>query len=214
MASTAHVTYTPEEYLALERKAEYKSEYINGQIYPMGGEDLSDGEIHAMAGASERHNQITVNLTVEIAQHFKGKSCRVYTNDMRVKVSPTGMYTYPDVVALCGTSLFEDEQRDTLTNPTMIAEVLSPSTEAYDRGEKFAHYRRLPSLQEYVLISQDKLRVEHYLRRGNEWILTELSDPDDTLHLPTIDCSVPLREIYDKVEFPVPPSTPRTASEC
>src|SRR4051812_30250823 len=112
MASTVRKTYTPEEYLALERKAEYKSEYISGQIYPMAGagEGYGDGEIYAMAGASERHNQIIVNLTIVIGGHFKGKPCRVYTNDMRVKVSPTGMYTYPDVVAFCGTSFFEDDE--------------------------------------------------------------------------------------------------------
>jgi Uma2 family endonuclease len=188
MASTVRKTYTPEEYLALERKAEYKSELINGEIY-------------AMSGASKEHNWITLNLASELRQKLKGKPCDVFSADMRVKVSPTGMYTYPDVVAVCGGSSFEDSEVDTLTNPTMITEVLSPSTEAYDRGEKFAHYRKMPSLQEYVLISQDKLRVEHYLRRGNEWILTELSDPDDTLHLSSIDCSVPLREVYDKVEF-------------
>jgi Uma2 family endonuclease len=188
MASTARVTYTPEEYLALEREAEYKSELINGQIY-------------AMSGASEEHNLITLNLASEIRQQFKGRSCRVYSADMRVKVSSTGMYTYPDVVAVCGGSIFEDSEVDTLTNPTVITEVLSPSTEAYDRGEKFAHYRRLPSLQEYVLISQDKLRVEHYLRHGDEWIFTELSELDDTLQLTAVDCSVALRDIYDKVEF-------------
>jgi len=188
MASTARVTYTPEEYLALEREAEYKSELINGQIY-------------AMSGASEEHNLITLNLASEIRQQFKGRSCRVYSADMRVKVSSTGMYTYPDVVAVCGGSIFEGSEVDTLTNTTLIAEVLSPSTEAYDRGEKFAHYRRLPSLQEYVLISQDKLRVEHYRRRGEEWIFTELSELEDTLHLAAVDCSVALRDIYDKVEF-------------
>ncbi len=203
MASTVRVTYTPEEYLALERRAEYKSEYINGEIYPMAeaSAEHGHGKIYAMAGASEAHNQITVNLTIEIGQHFKGKPCKVYTADMRVKVTATGMYTYPDLAAVCGGATFEDIQVDTLTNPTVIVEVLSPSTEAYDRGDKFAHYRRLPSLQEYVLISQDKVRVEHYLRHGPEWIFTELNELDDVLHLPTIDCSVTLRDIYDKVEF-------------
>ncbi len=188
MASTARITYTPEEYLALERQAEYKSEYINGEIY-------------AMAGASKEHNWITLNLASEVRQQFKGKPCDVFSADMRVKVSATGMYTYPDVVAVCGGSTFDDNEIDTLTNPSVIVEVLSPSTEAHDRGDKFAHYRRLPSLQEYVLISQDKVRVEHYLRRGQEWIFTELSEMEDTLHLASVDCSVGLREIYDKVEF-------------
>jgi Uma2 family endonuclease len=188
MASTARVKYTPEEYLALERKAEYKSEYINGEIY-------------AMSGASEAHNLITLNLATEIRQQFKGRPCRVYSTDMRVKVSATGMHTYPDVVALCGGSKFDGGEVDTLTNPAAIVEVLSPSTEAYDRGEKFAHYRRLPSLQEYILISQDKVSVEHYIRHGEEWIFTELGDLSNTLHLTAVDCSVALRDIYDLVEF-------------
>jgi Uma2 family endonuclease len=188
MASTARITYTPEEYLTLERRAEYKSEYINGEIY-------------AMSGASKEHNWITLNLASEIRQQFKGRPCDVFSADMRVQVSATGMYTYPDVVAVCGGSTFEDKEVDTLTNPTMIAEVLSASTEAYDRGDKFAHYRRLPSLQEYLLISQDKIRVEHYLRRDHEWIFTELSELDGTLYMASVDCSVALRDIYDKVDF-------------
>lgn len=189
MATKAPITYTPEEYLALERQAEYKSEYINGEIY-------------ARSGASKEHNQITVNLTIEIGQHFRGKPCEVYSTDMRVKVPPAGMYTYPDLVAVCDDAVFDDTEFDTLINPNVIIEVLSPSTEAYDRGEKFAHYRRLPSLQEYVLISQDKARVERYLRRGDEWVLTELGGLTDTLHLPSVDCSVALDAIYEKVTFP------------
>jgi Uma2 family endonuclease len=124
----------------------------------------------------------------------------VFSKGMRVKLQEEDTHAYPDVV-VCKEPLFVEPEKETLTNPTVIAEVLSPSTEAYDRGDKFAHYRRLPSLQEYVLISQDKVRVEHYLRRGHEWIFTELSDLGETLHLPTIDCSVALREIYDKVDF-------------
>ncbi len=180
--------YSPAEYLALEREASYKSEYINGQIY-------------AMAGTSRRHNLIGGNFYRLIGQQFVGRACEAYVSEMRVKVSPTGMYTYPDVAAACGELRFEDGYIDTLLNPSVIVEVLSPSTEAYDRGEKFAHYRRLDSLMEYVLVSQDKVRVEHYTRQAGGWLLTEISDLDGVLRLASIDCSVRLRDIYDKVQF-------------
>jgi len=181
--------YTPEEYLALERKATQKSEYVNGQVF-------------AMSGASRAHNLIAGNVYREISSQLKGRPCEAYVSDMRVKVSTTGLYSYPDVVAVCGEIRFDDEQKDTLLNPTVLVEVLSSSTEAYDRGEKFAHYRRLESLQEYVLIAQDKVRVEHFVRQGDQWVLTEASNLDDTVHLASIGCRLALREIYDKVEFP------------
>src|SRR5437667_1934288 len=130
MSSVAKQNYSAEQYLALEREAEYKSEYINGQIY-------------AMAGASREHIAIATNLIGELHAQLKGRPCRVYNSDMRVRVKPTGMYTYPDVAALCGEPRFDDEQVDTLTNPSVIIEVLSPSTEAYDRRGKFSHYRKL-----------------------------------------------------------------------
>jgi Uma2 family endonuclease len=191
MSSLPQTLYSPEEYLALERKAEYKSEYVNGQIL-------------AMSGASREHNLISGNIFGEIRSQLRGKPCEVYIGDMRVKVSPTGMYTYPDVVAVCGERRFEDEQIDTLTNPTAVVEVLSPSTEAYDRGVKFAHYRKLASLQEYVLVAQDEVRIEHFARHngtGGQWVLTEMDDLDGTLHLASIGCDVALRDIYDRVEF-------------
>ncbi len=180
--------YTPAEYLALERKAPTKSEYINGQIY-------------AMSGASEAHNLITLNVAAEIRSQLRGRRCRVYASDMRVKVSETGMYTYPDVAAVCGEPHFEDSHVDTLVNPTIVVEVLSPSTEAYDRGEKFAHYRRLDSLMEYVLVAQDTARVEHFVRQDDGWLFSEMSDLDGTLRLTSIDCVVALRDIYENVSF-------------
>ncbi|HLC16698.1 MAG TPA: Uma2 family endonuclease [Thermodesulfovibrionia bacterium] len=180
--------YTPEEYLALERKAYYKSEYVNGQIY-------------AMSGARRKHNLIAGNIFGGLWLQFKNLQCEVYMNDMRVKVSPTGMYTYPDVVAVCGDIRLEDAHNDTLLNPTVIVEVLSDSTEAYDRGEKFVHYRRLESLQEYLLVAQDQVLVEHYVRQGKLWVLTEESNPDGIVHLVSIDCTLSLKEVYDKVEF-------------
>jgi Uma2 family endonuclease len=184
--------YTPEEYLALEREAEYKSEYIDGQIY-------------LMTGASRAHNTITLNLGRELSSLLLGNPCEVYASDMRVKVGPTGTYTYPDLVAVCDEPVFEDGQVDTLTNPTVIIEVLSPSTELYDRGGKFARYRRIESLMEYVLVSQDKVLVEHYVRQDNarsQWVLREIDNIEDKLSLASIGCEVALSAIYIKVQFP------------
>jgi Uma2 family endonuclease len=189
MATQIQPRFTPEQYLALERKADYRSEYVNGYIF-------------AMAGASREHNLIAGNTFGELHAQLKGRPCEAHVSDMRIKVSETGLYTYPDVVALCGEPRLEDAQMDTLLNPTVIVEVLSESTEAYDRGDKFAHYRRLESLTDYVMIAQDKVRVEHYVRQGEQWVLTEISDPDGRLRLSSIDCSIALREIYDKVPFP------------
>lgn len=179
--------YTPEEYLARERNAEYRSEYFAGEIF-------------AMSGASEPHNMITTNLVRELSQQFKGRPCRVYASDMRVKVSATGLYTYPDVVALCGEPQFDDRQKDTLLNPTVLIEVLSPSTEAYDRGQKSIHYRRLASLEEYLFIAQDRAQVEHYQRQpGGQWLFSEVSALHETVALPSISCVLALVDIYDKV---------------
>jgi Uma2 family endonuclease len=188
MSSPEPSLLTPSEYLALERKSEIRSEYIAGEMV-------------AMSGASRRHAQIAGNLHGEIWTRLRGKACEVYVNDLRVKVNPTGLYTYPDIVALCGEALLEDEHLDTLLNPAVIVEVLSDSTEAYDRGEKFAHYRRLESLREYVLVSQNKIRIEHFRRAAEEWILTEVSGPDAVLHLESVDCHIAVSAIYEKVEF-------------
>lgn len=181
--------YTPEEYLALEREAEYRSEYINGRIY-------------ALAGTSRRHSFIVHSLSGQLYIQLRGRPCEAHTNDMRVKVSDTGTYTYPDIVALCGEAQLEDEHLDTLLNPSVIIEVLSESTERYDRGAKFMHYRRLESLQEYVLVSQQRPLVERYVRHGTEWVLTEISDLEQgVLTLDSIGCEVALRDIYERVEF-------------
>jgi Uma2 family endonuclease len=181
--------FTPEEYLALERKAEYKSEYV-------------DGEIFAMSGASETHNVIAGNVFASLHTQFRGRPCRAYTSDMRVNVRPGKVYTYPDVVAVCGEPLFHDTYKDMLVNPTVIVEVLSPSTEAYDRGDKSLRYRQLASIQEYVLVSQEQPHVEHYVRQpDNQWLLTETSDLGAIVKLASIDCTLRLAEVYDKVEF-------------
>jgi Uma2 family endonuclease len=179
---------TPEAYLAAERQAAHRSEYFNGQVY-------------AMAGASREHVAIVANLTYLLVGQFKGRPCSTLGSDMRLKVSETGLYTYPDLMALCGEPRFDDDHRDTLTNPMVIVEVLSDSTERYDRGDKFAHYRRLASLRDYLLVSQRRPRVEHYTRRGEEWVLRELDGLDGVVRLPDIGCELPLTEIYDKVTF-------------
>ena len=181
---------TPEEYLAIERKAECKSEYFNGEMF-------------AMSGASERHVSIVANLTYLLVGQLRGRPCKAYASDMRVRVSPTGLYTYPDVIVVCGQPQFADDQRDTLLNPTLIVEVLSESTKDYDRGGKFEHYRSLASLNEYVLIAQDKHHVEHFVRQpDNRWLLSETNRLEDTIHLSSIDCDLALAEVYDKVELP------------
>jgi Uma2 family endonuclease len=180
--------FTPEEYLALERKAPYKNEYHDGCIY-------------AMSGASREHNLIAWNLNRELGAQLKDRPCEAYRSDMRVRVSATGLYTYPDVSVVCGEPQFLDSEVDTLLNPTLIIEVLSPTTEAYDRGKKFDHYRRLESLREYVLVAQDEVLVLRYTRRGDEWILSDFRGLDKVLELSSIECAVPLHEVYTKVQF-------------
>ena len=187
MATAAAQTYvSPQEYIALERKAKYKSEYL-------------DGHIIAMSGASFKHSLIISNISGELHLQFKGRGCSVHTNDMRVRPNPRDSYFYPDVVVVCGEPQFEDEAFDTLLNPIVIVEVLSPSTEAYDRGEKFRRYQQLASLKEYVLVSQDKVWVEHHRRHGAQWILSHYRTLEEVLRLTSIGCEVPLRDIYARV---------------
>ena len=180
---------SPEEYLAIERSAQYKSEYLHGEMF-------------AMVGASRGHNLIVTNSVAELRQQLKKRPCQIYANDMRVKVSPTGLYTYPDIIVVCGKDRFDDSHKDTLLNPTVIIEVLSDSTEGYDRGKKFEHYRKLESLQEYVLIAQNKTHVERHLRQpDNQWLLMETDDLQSNIRLTSIQCELALAEIYDQVEI-------------
>ena len=189
MSTAAAPRYTPEEYLARERAAEYKSEYVNGFIV-------------AMTGASRAHNVISVNIGGELRGQLKGRPCEVYSGDMRVKVNATGTYRYPDIAVACGDITFEDAELDMLHDPMVIIKVLSPSTELIDRGEKFAHYRRLASLREYLLVSQETPHIEQFVRRCDGWLLSEAGGLDASVHLTSIDCMLPLREVYDKVRFP------------
>jgi Uma2 family endonuclease len=179
---------TPEQYLAQERNADHRSEYVNGHIF-------------AMAGAGRRHNQITFNIAVSLGTQLKGRKCIAYASDMRIKIARTSLYTYPDIVATCHEPLFEDTELDTLLNPSMIVEVLSDSTEAYDRGAKFAYYRRLPSLQEYLLIAQNHVSVEQFIHKDDRWTLIETDHRESVIRLDSINCTLSLADIYDKVEF-------------
>ncbi len=187
-------TVTPEEYLSLDRAAQVKSEYLGGRIV-------------AMAGASRRHNLITANVLTAINVQLVERPCEVYASDMRVKVEASHDYTYPDVVAVCEEPRFEDGVLDILLNPTLLVEVLSPSTQDYDRGTKFALYRTIDTLRDYVLIFQDRVRVEHYARQGAfQWLLTEYAEPSDTLSLPSVGVTLSLSEIYRKVRFTAAPA--------
>jgi len=187
MSSVINQThYTAEEYLALERSATYKSEFHDGHIY-------------AVTGASRKHNLVTVNIAGELHSQLKKRPCEAYINDMCVNAAEARSYHYPDIAVVCGTPQFEDAHVDTLLNPTVLIEVLSPSTEAYDRGGKFAHYRKIPTLREYLLVSQDQPTIERYQRQGDVWILTEAEGLEASVPLESIGCILSLSEVYDKV---------------
>jgi Uma2 family endonuclease len=187
MSAVPEEFITPQDYLVRERRAETKSEYLNGEMF-------------AMSGASREHNLIAVNAARELSQQLRDRDCEVYQSDMRVKISPTGLYTYPDVTVVCGEPQFEDAELDTLVNPKILIEILSSSTADYDRGGKFAHYRRIESLEEYVLISQDRCLIEHYVRQPHDhWLLSEKTSVTDTLLLSSIGVQMPLSELYLKV---------------
>ena len=184
------LTYvTPEEYLRLERQSECKSEYLNGEIFAMGG-------------ASEAHNLIAGNIFGELRPQLKDRPCRVYISDMRGKVRSIGLYTYPDVVVVCGVPEFEDSETDTLLNPTVLVEVLSPSTERYDRIAKTSYYRTIDSLAEHLLVAQDEIRLEQYVRQPNEqWLLSEYVTIDAVVTLSSIECTLKLRDVYERITF-------------
>ena len=182
--------FTPGEYLVLERASSYKSEYVNGEIF-------------AMAGAGRAHITITMNASALLWYQLKGSGCRVFGSDMRVAVDAQAMYTYPDVSVVCGEPVCLDQpSEDNLTNPRMIFEVLSPSTEDYDRGEKFEKYKQIATLTDYVLLAQDQPRAEHFRRElSGDWTCREYVGLDAKLGLESIGCVLPLAEIYDGVGF-------------
>jgi Uma2 family endonuclease len=186
--STIHRLTEP-EYLALERAAPFKSEFF-------------DGEMFAMAGGSPMHSLIAANLIRELGLKLKGGACKPFTSDLRLKVEATGLYSYPDVSVFCGPLRFAAGTDDTVVNPTLLVEVLSDSTEAYDRGEKFQHYRQMPSLKEYLLVSQRLPRIEQYGRRPNaEWALRVAEGKNAALMLPTLDITLELNEVFAGVDF-------------
>jgi Uma2 family endonuclease len=191
MSAQAALLCTPDDYLSMERHAPSKSEYRVGEIF-------------AMPGDSRWHILIVANVLRGFRRQLNSRSCTTYPSDMRVKVSLTGLYTYPDVTVVYDEAQFEDDQEDTLLNPRLIVEVLSKSTQDYDRGEKFEHYRKLESLREYVLIAQEKCHVEHFVRQPDDrWLLSETDNIQDTIQLLSINCSLALAEIYDQVDIVV-----------
>ncbi len=182
--------YTQAEYLEMERKAPYKSEYYEGEIF-------------AQAGASRSHNIITLNLASFLNLKLRGKGCRPYSSDMRVHIPLNTLYTYPDIVVTCGKEDFLDKEFDTLLNPIFIVEVLSLSTEDYDLGKKFILYRSIPSLKEFWAVSSYEHRVVKHVRNedGSSWTLTETASVADSVTIASLGLEMPLNEIYEGVEF-------------
>ena len=188
MVANVQKKWTVEEYIAFERSSEEKHEYYAGEIF-------------AMSGASREHNIIVMNTGASLNLQLAQRPCEVYPSDMRVKVNAI-KYTYPDVSVVCGEPRFADGEFDILLNPTIIIEVLSDSTEDYDRGKKFKHYMGINSLQEYILIAQDEVRVDHYIRQSPcDWLISVSTTLEATLHLPSVNCSLLLADIYRKITF-------------
>ncbi|GAB4025186.1 Uma2 family endonuclease [Spirosoma gilvum] len=179
----------PDVYLQQEREAAFKSEYVAGDIIPM-------------AGASTNHNRVKENIAIEIGFHLRGKGCRSYSSDQRVNVPTDSLYAYPDVVVVCGPNQYHDDVQDTLTNPMLVAEVLSPGTAAFDRGDKFALYRHSPTFQEYLLIDSEKIRAEVFRKheQGYWFLASEASLPTESINLASIGLSLPMTTVYAETE--------------
>jgi Uma2 family endonuclease len=182
-----HLTF--DQYLEIERAAEFRSEYMHGQMY-------------AMAGASRNHGRIVANAMASLWEQLRGRDCEAASNDLRVYSAPAGVSLYPDIVVTCGPDKFHDKLFDTLVDATSIIEVLSPSTRNFDRGEKFHYYRALPSFAEYLLLSQDAIRAEHYARQPDgSWLFREFTNPGDVIELKSIGCRLTLESLYERVVF-------------
>ena len=186
---SAATRVTPEEYLERERKAETRSEYRNGEIV-------------AMAGASPEHARIVSNLHFRIRLGLRSGACDVFTTDLRLGVRAANLYTYPDVMITCGELELADNRRDIVLNPVVLTEVLSKSTQAYDRGDKFASYRTIPSLMEYLTVAQDNIHIEHWTGQSDrEWLLTEFHDPNAVISLSSINVELRVADVYEKVDL-------------
>lgn len=189
MSEPALKYYTAAEYLAFESASQTKHEFYKGEIFDM-------------AGAGLKHNQIQTNFIGEVRSFLKGKSCNVFGSDLRVHNSANSLYTYPDAMIICGKPQLLDGAFDTVLNPAVIVEILSPSTQRYDRGEKFMLYRSIPSLKEYILIDSESIQVEHYKRNDdNTWLLQEWKEQTDVLTIATIGLALPLEELYSGVSL-------------
>ncbi len=190
MSAIPKQTLTAAEYLVKERAAEFKSEFFNGEIF-------------AMAGGSREHNRVKENLIGELFARLKGGQCQTYSRDQHVLVEATGLYTYPDVVIVCGSGAYDLADRDTLTNPVAVIEILSPSTERYDRGAKFRNYQQIQSLVEYVLVAQDEPVCERYVRQADgSWALVSFVGLGATLAFASVQASLPLADVYAGIDFP------------
>lgn len=181
---------TEAQYLEFERASEIKHEYFKGEVF-------------AMAGASEEHDSICMNIATTLLPQIRKNGCKVHSSDMRLKILATGLFTYPDLTIYCGDLVFTGDKPDTLTNPTIIFEVLSPSTEIHDRNAKFRHYQQIPSLQEYVLMAQDRPRIERFLRQNDRtWLYVDVNGLDSTIEFPTVRAMLALADAYEQVTFP------------
>jgi Uma2 family endonuclease len=186
----ALAVFTPDEYLALERQSEIRHEFLDGTVY-------------AMAGESPTHSAICFNLAGALHPQLRETNCRGFSPNMKVRAGEAGLYAYPDLAVACGEAFFHDKHGDVLLNPTVIFEVLSRSTQTYDRGEKFERYKSIETLRDYVLVSQDRPHLEHFSRRPDgTWSHTELDGTDAALTLDSINCRVSLADIYDRIDFP------------
>ena len=190
MSTSPKRLLTPEEYLAIERDVPTKHEFYFGEMFAMGG-------------ASTKHNQINFNLVTELGPHLKNRSCVAFVNDMRVKIPMTGSYVYPDLVVTCEQPRFEDKQFDTLLNPQVVIEVISDSTEQFDRGRKFEMYMSIDSVREYLLVAQNDAHISHFQRDDHGvWTLRMAHGLDATVEMPSVGCKLNLADVYAKVEFP------------
>lgn len=187
--------FTPAEYLAFERRSDVRHEYIDGQIY-------------VMAGGSPPHNAICFNTTVAIGIQIRDTECQGYTSDQKIRTDPQDLFSYPDLTIVCGAPIFHDDHKDVILNPKVVIEVLSPTTETYDRDEKLTRYQNFKSLSDCILIAQDRPRVEHYVRQPGkrQWLFTIEIELSAVIEIASINCRLRLSDIYDRITFP-PPKT-------